>query len=361
VFDYAGLPKDRKLLIDIDSAAKRLFNKLKAININTLDTSDYNKSYFGGHISNLTYRLQLYSYILSWSLAKSNVPYNKFVFMDYGGGSGTLSLLARELGIGTVIYTDIYDVSCRDAKFIAESIGNRANHYVCGDIDQVINFLKANSIYCNAIASYDVIEHIYDIEAFFNKLQLVPGKQLRIVMSSGANTFNPGIRKAEMEKQLDVEYKNREKIWGHKERDCLRAYLEVRREMILKHLHKLNKELAKSEVDRLARDTRGLIEGDIEKCIDEYLKTGKFPKAPSHPTNTCDPYTGNWMEHLMDPYKLVAILSKIGFKAEILSGFYRPSKNIAKRFCKRLLTSYLFKKQGLKFAAFYTVYARRDY
>ncbi len=69
---------------------------------------------------------------LAWSLAKSVTQIRKFVFLDYSGGLGMLSLLAKELGVGTVIYNDIYDVACRDSKLIAESVGNEANYYVQG-------------------------------------------------------------------------------------------------------------------------------------------------------------------------------------------------------------------------------------
>lgn len=41
------------------------------------------------------------------------------VFVDYGAGTGIMSLLAREMGFGAVLYVDIYDVSCRDAELIA--------------------------------------------------------------------------------------------------------------------------------------------------------------------------------------------------------------------------------------------------
>ncbi|MBA7485996.1 hypothetical protein ES707_21548 [subsurface metagenome] len=63
-------------------------------------------------------------------------------FLDYGSGSGMLYLLAKQLGIGTVVYNDIYDVSCHDAKIIAKSIGNEADYYVQGNIDDVIIFFR---------------------------------------------------------------------------------------------------------------------------------------------------------------------------------------------------------------------------
>ncbi len=86
ICNYALLPKDRELLRDINSAASRLFNKLKYLDVDSLNISEYNKRYFGGILKELTYSLQLYSYILSWSLAESDILFNKFVFLDYGGG-----------------------------------------------------------------------------------------------------------------------------------------------------------------------------------------------------------------------------------------------------------------------------------
>lgn len=358
IYNYARLPKDHTLLIDINLAASRLFNKLQYLDINSLDISDYNKRYLCDHLRNIHSTLQKYSYILSWSVTSAVVPLSEFVFLDYGGGSGVSSLLAKEFKIGTVIYNDIYEVSCKDAKVIGESIGNQADYYIHGDIDDVIRFLRTNSISCDAIASYDVIEHIYDIEGFFNNLHLLSNGSLSVVMSSGANNFNPLIRKSLMKKQCEEEFRDREKKWGHKERDCLRAYLEVREEMVLKYAQNLTKK----EVRQLARLTRGMIEVDIKKCVNEYLKTGQFPQEPSHPTNTCDPYTGNWKEHLMDPCWLQDILSKSGFKVEILSGYYgRPKKIIKRPYANFLnLLIYISKRQGIKIAPFFTIYGKKE-
>ena len=129
-----GLPDNQQLLLDVNSAANRLAVKMKNLDMEEFDISTLNKWYFGNKLENVVSNLKIYSYLLSWSLAKLDISVNKCVFIDYGGGSGMLSLLAKELGVGTVIYNDIYDVCCRDAKIIAESIGNKADYYVQGDI-----------------------------------------------------------------------------------------------------------------------------------------------------------------------------------------------------------------------------------
>jgi len=357
MYSFARLPKNYKLLTDINSAADRLYKKLKDLNIAHLDISDYTKEYLLKHLINLQGTLRKYSYILSWSLTYSTVSLNKFKLLDYGGGTGILSLLAKELKIGAVIYNDIYDVSCNDAKTLGQTIGNESDYYLQGDIDDAINFLKQNTVHINAIASYDVIEHIYDIKGFFRKLQFLSDQPLNVFLSSGANSLNPFKRKTLMKQQIEIENKDRVKKHGHKKRDCLKAYLKVREEMITKY----NKDLTSNEVKRLVRVTRGMMEPDIYQCVDKYLKTNEFPLEPAHPTNTCDPYTGNWAEHLMDPYCLKEVLLRTGFEVEILGGYWSPTKNSMKSYLGKFLNIiiYLFKKQGIRVAPFYTIYGTR--
>jgi len=146
MYDYARLPKDRSVLGSVAAAAERLFRKLSALDVNALPISDYNRKYLGAKLASLTNTCQLYSFILSWALAGTRVPLNQLVFVDNGGGSGVLSLLASELGIGTVVYNDIYDVSCHDAQVIGEAVGNKASYYVHGDIDELLTFLAASRV-----------------------------------------------------------------------------------------------------------------------------------------------------------------------------------------------------------------------
>jgi hypothetical protein len=358
MFNYARLPKNYELIKDINLAASSLYNKLQNVDVNSLDISNYNKRYFGDKFKTLDTNLRIYSYILSWSVASTNVPLNEFVFVDYGGGSGMLSLLAKEFGIGTVIYNDIYDVSCKDAKVIGDSICNQADYYVLGDVDHVISFIRKNSISCNAIASYDVIEHIYDIEGFLSKLHLLSDGPLTVFMSSGANNLNPLIRNKLMKQHIEFEHEDREWKYGRKPTDTTKALLKLREKIILKY----NNKLTAKEVEKLAKVTRSMIEFDIKKCVDKYLETREFPQEPNHPTNTCDPYTGNWFEHLMDPYHLKSILVENGFKVKIVGGYYGRPNNIIKRSIGTFmnLAIYVLKKQGIRIAPFFSIYGKRN-
>jgi hypothetical protein len=358
LYAHAALPGHGELLTDVDAAAKRLHQKLESLVINGLEISNYGKRYLKDQLSDIGSTLQRYTYILAWSLAYKRNPKDRFVFIDYGGGPGILTLLAKEIGIGTVIYNDIYDVSCRDSRVVGKEIENEADFYVQGGVDDLIGFLQKDSIICDAIASYDVIEHIYDVEDFMAKICSLSPKSYNIVMSSGANPYNPVIKRRILRKHFEVEYKDREKQWGYKERDCFRAYFAVRKEIISGYANNLSQ----AELDSLAKATRGLIESDIIECVEEFLKTGKSPPEPAHSSNTCDPYTGNWAEHLMDVDQLAGIPSRGGFEVNVKAGYYGQTSN---DFRKRLLAHFLnplitiLGAKGLMLSPFYTIYGTK--
>jgi hypothetical protein len=361
IFKFCNLPDDKATIKIVNEAASRLYFKLKGIDLETLDISDYNKRYFGSLLANLQSNLQRYTYILVWSIANTEIPLNEFVFLDYGGGSGLLSLLAKECKIGTVIYNDIYDVSARDAKCIGKCIGDQADYYIPGDIDEVIDFLKDKSINCNAIANYDVIEHIYDIEEFLQKMSLISDNNLRVFFSSGANPHNPLIKRKLVKNHHKVEFMDREQRSGMKERDPLKSYFSIRKEII----ESLNPDLSDGEVEYLCSATRGMIEQDIKKSVNEYLASGTLTlkqKFPKYPTNTCDPYTGNWAEHLMDTNHLRNVLQSNNFQAYIWCGYYGDSNTVLKRLIARFLNFWIkiAGRYGLVFSPFFTLCADRS-
>ncbi len=170
ILENLPFPNDQVLLSKIRSAADRLFQKLRILDLTTLNISNYNKRYLKEKLANLRRELDRYSCILAWTLKNSAITLNNHIFLEYGGGTGLLSLFAKELGIGTVIYNDIYDISCQDAKTLANILKLEADNYVHGDIDDVLEFFKTININCSVITSYDVIEHIYDIKSFLRKL-----------------------------------------------------------------------------------------------------------------------------------------------------------------------------------------------
>jgi len=353
--NQASGTESKQLLDRVASARSRLCDKLIHLNIESLDISEYNQRYLESKIAGINDMLQLYGRLLYLSLNNSPVSPENFVLVDYGGGSGLISFLALEMGVGTVIYNDIYDVSCADVRRLSKVLGLTLDHVVCGDVDELILYLGENSIFINSITSYDVLEHIYDVESHFKKLASLSGSQFRIVYGSGANIANLLYVHSVRKRQIEVEYKDREKRPGQKGRDSLQAYLGARKKMISSYAPNLSSE----QVEQLACSTRGLIQRDIEKCVDEYRRQGRITYHPGHPTNTCDPYTGNWCEHLLDFGWLEQILENEGFSVKILAGRYNTSKSLLKKSVKLVFNAaiQILGRWGMFAAPYYIVYA----
>jgi len=264
-----------------------------------------------------------------------------------------LALLAKAAGIGTVIHNDIYEISCKDAQCIGNDLDLAADYYIPGDIDDVINFRKERDLNINVIANYDVIEHIYDIEDFLNKLKLLSNSFQSVFFASGANELNPRIKKKLRQQHIYFENNDRDFKVGKKPTDETRALIEVRKKII----SEINQDLNLKEIGQLADLTRGMMVDTIKQAVTNYIKTGNLPDKPLHPTNTCDPYTGNWFEHLMDPFHLKNILNKNGYDSEVIPGYYGVSKklsyNVVKSFLNMMVSSN--KTMGLRISPFYSI------
>lgn len=359
LYKFGKYPNNNEVVLGVIEAAERLSKKVEKLNINKLSISEYNKRYFGGHIKNKQARLlnlTKYAYVLSWALNKVDKPKEKITFLDHGGGHGMLSLLAKEYGIGTVIHEDIYPVSCEDAKKIATELNLLADHYIPGDIYHLMKYFKDKNINCDCIANYDVIEHIYEIDDFLSKLNSLSSNDISIFFATSANGLNPRINFKLKKMHRYFETKNRKYRFGRKPTDTTKALLDLRKEIILKVAPKLSGD----EISKLSNLTRGLIKPEIEKAVKNYCKNHELPKPIPHPTNTCDPFTGNWFEHIMNPFDLSNSLKKYGFESDVLCGFYDQPPNIFKKIVKLTLNIIirLAGKFGLYFAPYYALCAR---
>lgn len=343
------------LLDRVAAAEARLEEKLLRLDLKSLHISDYNQRYLGGYLTRLKSTLQLYGRLIRLSLDGLTIRPEDVVWLDYGGGSGLLSCLASETGLGTVLYNDLYDVSCADVGRLSEALGLKLDHIICGDVEDVAAYLRRHSISIQAIVSYDVLEHIYDVASHFCALKRLQDAPFRMIYASGANIANPRYVYSVKKKQIEAEYRDRERIWGHKERDCLQAFLEVRKKMIAA----CAPDLDGGHVEQLARATRGLIQRDIETCVAEFRRRGSISYRIEHPTNTCDPYTGNWCEHLMEFDWLERTLREEGIAAEIQPGRYGRAGSRLSRSVKACLdaTMGFLGKRGMFLAPYYVVCA----
>jgi len=248
---------------------------LRDLRLDELPISAYNKRYLGEKIRNLSSVLNVYGHLLQLATKDWDKTLQEFTLVDYGGGSGVLSFLAKESGIGTVIYCDIYDVSCKDARTLSQMLGINLDHVVCGDVDELVSYLFGNNICIHAVVSYDVLEHIYDLKYHFQRLATLQG-EFCVVYGSGANIRNPYVRRRLQRIHFEAEYCQRKRKWGHKERDTLRPYLEIRQEIIAQ----LAPDLPQETIHFLAQATRGLRKDDMKYTWLSSEKRVRFLTSP---------------------------------------------------------------------------------
>ncbi|MCJ7633845.1 hypothetical protein MUP77_15845 [Candidatus Bathyarchaeota archaeon] len=343
---------DEKIRLTVNS----LFHDMRNLDPLELNISEYNQRYLENVLLNLSGSIQRYAYILGESLSSNRKSLSDTCFIEYGGGTGFLSLLAKRLGIGIVIYNDIYDVSCKDAEEIARVLGCRADYYVEGDIDDLVLFCKKHDIRCDSMGSYDVIEHIYDIDDFLRKLPLLSMENTTMFHASSVNMFFYPCVRAMCRAQRDVEIKGSQREWGWKEIDCLSSFRNERKKLVRSHMPSLSDD----EVERLTQTTRGLMQKDIVNAVDNYMRSGELPILIEHPTNTGDPYTGNWNEHLMNPYYLKETLTSNGFSVKVLPLPWHefrssPIRNLAAKLLNLMIR---ISDGSLYFSAGYALYAQ---
>jgi 2-polyprenyl-3-methyl-5-hydroxy-6-metoxy-1,4-benzoquinol methylase len=343
-------------------AGGRLASKLSQLSLGEDAISPFASAYLEGKLEEVGPTLQRDVFLLAWALAPllDFMEMRQVVMVDYGGGVGDLSLLAREAGVGTVVYTDIYDVMCRDARRIARSLGLEADHYVAGDINVLLSFVQEKECSCHAVVSYDVLEHMYDVEEFLMKVPGLSSGNLVLALASAANPKNPLIERRLRKLQHKMEFIGTVRTEGEDPRDTPLAYRPLRRALIAERAGNLRPE----EMDLLAARTRGMRISDIEKALEAYKASRTLPPVAEHPTNTCDPFTGNWCEQFLDPRSVAGKLRERGFSARVLPGYYGShgggsrGKRVARLGANVAIRA--LGVQGLVVAPFYCVHAVRD-
>jgi 2-polyprenyl-3-methyl-5-hydroxy-6-metoxy-1,4-benzoquinol methylase len=342
---------EKNLFIKIDGCVDFLHLKLKSVDLAGCGLSLYNQRYLKEYLDNYLFFSRFYTQVLIAGLRGLEKPVKDAVFLDYGGGSGFFSLLAKEVGFKTVIYNDIYDVSVGDAKILSRETGIGIDYFICGDAGELVSETQKLHLSVDLICSFEVIEHIYDLKKWFWEIGKIEG-HFSMICSSSANIKNPYIRRKLAKVQRKAEFIGSEKQVGSKDRDTFLPFLEVRKGIIRENFPGLLFE----EIESLAHQTRGYEREDLLEAVSQKLSTGAEIKKISHLSNTCDPITGNWAEHLISHRWLKRAAAKAGFaEPQILPGLYTWSGNQTIFLLKKILNIFIriFGNKGVMFSPIY--------
>ena len=259
-----------------------LTERLKAIDYNKLPISDYNKRYIGNLKPALSYFMHIYADCLQRGLQAIQTPISDVTLIDYGGGTGFLSILAKSIGIGpdTILH---------------------------GDSDVLADWCARNKVSPQLLIATDLIEHVYDLSLFFKDLIHI-NDSMYLLFTTASTPFNPYVQQRLHKMMIGCESGSLESP----------NYYTLREQFITK----LCPAFSPKEVETWARQTRGLTYPDIQKAIEK-----KSLPSPEDPYNTCDPATGNWAERILPIQTYEDLLAPYQFKLKVEKGFYNADRS----------------------------------
>ncbi|MDR2969974.1 MAG: 50S ribosomal protein L11 methyltransferase [Tannerellaceae bacterium] len=291
---------------DFAAAGKDTCALLSAIDYDNLPISDYNKRYIDRLKPALTYYLKIYSCCLAKGLQHSAQSLSGITMVDFGGGSGFLSIYAKKLGVGNVIYVDLNPLSVETVTLLKKKTGVGADVILHGSSDTLAAWCTENGVSPDLLVSTDLIEHVYNLDTLFSEL-LGINNRMRMVFSTASNPYNPYIRRR-LQRMMH---------------ECEHGLLEVPNYYAKRknYIRQRFASFSEQEVEELAMKTRGLIYADIDRVIKEQQSP-----VPMDSYNTCDPETGNWAERILPVRSYRSILLKYACEVSVYKGFYNINR-----------------------------------
>lgn len=277
--NYKFLKYNTELAFQINVACNELFVQIANLDVEALDIEPYFKEYFKRcHFTRQYFTLETSAKLLYDSLVLLNKPHTEVSLMDYGAGIGTLYILAKRIGVKQVIYNDYLPGFTNGAMVIDKALGIKMDVYVTGDVDVTCEVLKEKNIELDLVLSRNVIEHIYNLQCYFETLHRHQPKAI-LYNSTTANWRNPA---AHIQHVL-IHKKNKPVMVAEK------------KEYILKNL----KGISEADATSLATNLISIGSTDFTNFVKSY--TAGKPTPQKDYTNICN-LDGTWCEHLI-PYK----------------------------------------------------------
>ncbi len=286
----------------LQKKAEHLYQLMQTIQVEKLGLSEHGTVYFlGSHFKRLFFSIQTSAHLLYNSIKLSNRKVEEVIIMDYGAGIGSLYLLAKMIGCKKVIYNDILEEWKQNALLIAAAIDIDVDEYLVGNIDDTLVELEVKNIKCDIITSRNVIEHIYQLDAYY--LAIIKFQPQAIVYSSTtANFYNPA-----MNLQHVLHHTKTEKIY---------------RSLRFTFIQSTFPHLTAETVTKLAKWTQGYESSLLIKAVEDFEKIGQIPAKQYYYTNTCDYRYGVWAENLL-PYSIHRqMIETSGYTSLIEPGFW---------------------------------------
>jgi hypothetical protein len=293
-----------------------LSQQLRQIDYRSLPISDYSRDYILRLLPVLDYYLDICNQALDHLLpaTRSQLP---ATLIDYGGGHGFMSLLAKRRGIRRVIYVDYNPQAAETVTALSHLLGQGPDVILTGDQDTLRDWCREHQVVPDALVGIDVIEHIYRLDLFFDGLKAL-NPHMAMVFSTASTPFNPWVKRR-LRRFMERDEQ------GH---DGKPGFYQLRRDFIAQS----RPDLLPQELDRLARQTRGLAFQDINSQFSILNSQFSIP-------NTCDPRTGSWTERILpiEDYRRYARPCRVTYAKGFYNRHHQGLKGLAARTLNLLL------------------------
>jgi 2-polyprenyl-3-methyl-5-hydroxy-6-metoxy-1,4-benzoquinol methylase len=292
--------------------------RLRAIDYDALPISNYNKRYIRAIRPAMDYYMEIFARCLHLGMPGAGPEPAAVTVVDYGGGCGFLSILAKGMGFGQVIYVDLNPLSVETMKVLKRQTGTGPDVILQGSADVLAAYCRTHAISPHLLIATDLIEHVYDPAALFAALCTINHK-MQMIFTTASTPFNPLVKR-----RLHRFMKGCESG-----AEISPGYRSRREAFIRWHYPHFSSE----QILLWSRRTRGLVYGDIRKAIAD----GSLP-LPADAHNTCDPETGNWAERILPMRDYRALLSPYGYTLSVDKGFYNTRRrSLPASLCCRFL------------------------
>lgn len=321
---------------------------LSTIDYENAGIAPYQLNYLHHLVRNSNYFVEIFACVLNNAILISGKRMEEMQIVDFGSGNGLLGMFAKYCGFKEVIMIDHSIESIDSSKKISELLDIVPDQIIHGGVE-VLETLKRQHF--DAVVGTDVIEHIYNLDTFLYEVQALNSK-VTAIFTTASNNKN-FIKRYKIQR---IQKKDECTGWNDKHLGTLPAFRTVRKNIITNVLP----ECSDKDLDMLITHTRGMSEKDIVAACQLFAKEKRKPPLLSHPTNTCDPYTGSWTERLLTNKEYIAIFGKYGMKLTIENGFYNIHHAFAKSLIVKTLNNTIrfFKKNGIYISPFIILSAK---
>lgn len=277
-----------------------LLADLKALNLRDLQLGSASRKALRSTLDAAQYYLEIYNFSLDKVLSLCKLAPSEMTIVDFGGGHGLLSILAKRVGFGRVIYVDSDTEAFRTVGVLSQTLGSGPDVMIQGDARKLSEWCHKNAVCPNALLGMEVLDKIYVLDDFFGALHEV-STQMKMMFTTSATPFNNKVvrRLHKTMQKAEVGTATRKGYW----------------QMRYNHIKSIHPDMSDREAEQWARDTRGLSYPDIDRAVE-----AQSPNLLLDPHNTCDPATGQWVSRILPVDDYRQLLTPYGFNLAVLPG-----------------------------------------